>query len=116
MWQPSAFSGAHDVRRLRAAPDGRVLGPYAGQSGLSLRALVSELGRVRCLTFGAKRLEQSVAVESMQTVEPLAVEAAAEAERRHQETKSEQRRLAELELTQARCEASLAERPYAAAE
>jgi excisionase family DNA binding protein len=72
------------------------------------------LGRARCLTFGAKRVEQAVAMELVRAVEPLAIEAAVQAEQRHRESQSEQRRLVELELTQARYEASLAERRYAA--
>src|SRR5262245_54814660 len=44
----------------------------------------------------------------------MAIEAAAEAERRYMETRDEQRRVIELELQQARYEAALAERRYAA--
>jgi excisionase family DNA binding protein len=44
----------------------------------------------------------------------MAIEAALEAERRHMESRGEQQRLMELELQQARYEASLAERRYAA--
>jgi hypothetical protein len=47
-------------------------------------------------------------------VEPMAVEATFEAERRHMENQGERRRIAELEVQQARYEASLAERRYAA--
>jgi len=47
-------------------------------------------------------------------VEPMAIEAALEAERMHMESQKEQQRLIELELQQARYEASLAERRYAA--
>lgn len=44
----------------------------------------------------------------------MAIEAAREAERMHEESQSEQTRIAELDLQQARYEASLAERRYAA--
>jgi excisionase family DNA binding protein len=44
----------------------------------------------------------------------MAIEAAVEAERRYMETRAEQQRIVELELQQARFEASLAERRYAA--
>jgi hypothetical protein len=44
----------------------------------------------------------------------MAIEAALEAKRRHMEGRAEQRRIEELELQQARYEASLAERRYAA--
>lgn len=97
-------------RRLMVAYSGRAPGNPVYRCERSHQAL----GRARCLTFGAKRVERAVAVELMRAVEPLAVDAAVEAERRHHETKTEQRRLAELELTQARYEASLAERRYAA--
>jgi hypothetical protein len=43
----------------------------------------------------------------------MAIEAAVEAGRRHVEARSEQQRIVELELQQARYEASLAERRYA---
>jgi excisionase family DNA binding protein len=44
----------------------------------------------------------------------MAIEAAVEAERRHEQMRGEQQRIVELELQQARYEASLAERRYAA--
>ena len=47
-------------------------------------------------------------------VEPMAIEAAREAERMTMEGEAETRRMAELDLQQARYEASLAERRYAA--
>ena len=48
------------------------------------------------------------------TVEPLAIEAAFEAERMHQERQDAQRQILDLDLQQARYEANLAERRYAA--
>jgi len=72
------------------------------------------LGSPRCLTFGGPRVEAAVARELLGAVEPMAVEAALEAERMHMESRSEQQRIVELELQQARYEASLAERRYAA--
>ena len=72
------------------------------------------LGLPRCLTFGGARVDAAIAAELMRVVEPMAIEAALEAERRHMETESERRRMAELDLQQARYEASLAERRYAA--
>src|SRR5204863_3378587 len=47
-------------------------------------------------------------------VEPTAIEAAVEAERRYMEAQGKKERIKELELQQARHEASLAERRYAA--
>lgn len=71
-------------------------------------------GRKRCLSFGGRRVEKAVVGEVLRAVSPLAVEAALEAERRRMEGRDEGRRLMELELEQARYEASLAERRYAA--
>ena len=72
------------------------------------------LGLPRCLTFGGPRVDAAVARELLRAVEPMAIEAALEAERMHMESQGEQQRIAELELQQARYEASLAERRYAA--
>jgi excisionase family DNA binding protein len=72
------------------------------------------LGLPRCLTFGAVRIEPAVARELLRAVEPMAIDAALEAERMHMERQAEHRRIIELELQQAQYEASLAERRYAA--
>jgi len=72
------------------------------------------LGLPRCFTFGGLRVDAAIARELLRAVEPMAIEAALEAERRHMESQAEQRRILELELQQARYEASLAERRYAA--
>lgn len=71
-------------------------------------------GRPRCLVFGAKRVDGALASELLRALEPMAIEAALQAEHRYMQTRSEQRRIVELELQQARYEASLAERRYAA--
>ena len=72
------------------------------------------LGLPRCFTFGGLRVDAAVARELLRAVEPMAIEAAVEAERRYMEARGEQQRIVELELQQARYEASLAERRYAA--
>src|ERR1700752_649166 len=72
------------------------------------------LGLPRCFTFGGLRVDTAVARELLRAVEPMAIEAAMEAERRYMEGRGEQQRIVELELQQARYEASLAERRYAA--
>ena len=72
------------------------------------------LGLPRCLGFGGARVEAAVVGELLRAVEPVAIEAAQEAERMHMEGLSEHRRIVELELQQARYDASLAERRYAA--
>ena len=72
------------------------------------------LGQPRCMTFGGSRVEAALARELLRAVEPMAIEAALEAERMRMESQDERRRVVELELQQARYEASLAERRYAA--
>jgi excisionase family DNA binding protein len=72
------------------------------------------LGLKRCLGFGGARVEAAIASELIRAVEPMAIEAALEAERMHMESHNERHRIVELELQQAQYEASLAERRYAA--
>lgn len=72
------------------------------------------LGLPRCMSFGGPRVDAAIARELLRAVEPMAIEAALEAERMHRASQSEQQRIVELELQQARYEASLAERRYAA--
>ena len=68
----------------------------------------------RCVSFGGSRVDQAVARELLVAVEPIAIEAAIEAEQRHVHMRGEQQRIVELELQQAKYEATLAERRYAA--
>ena len=68
----------------------------------------------RCCTFGASRPDEAVARELLRAVEPLAVDAARQAELTFMQAKAEQHRVRELELQQARYDATLAERRYAA--
>lgn len=72
------------------------------------------LGKRRCMMFGGLRVDAAVVRELIRAVEPMAIEAATMAERRHMESRVEQQRILELDLQQARYEASLAERRYAA--
>ena len=72
------------------------------------------LGQRRCMMFGGLRIDAAVVRELIRAVEPMAIEAAMLAERRHMESQVEQQRILELDLQQARYEASLAERRYAA--
>lgn len=72
------------------------------------------LGLPRCLGFGGSRVDAAVAAELLRALEPMAVEAASEAERLRMEAETERLRMAQLELQQARYDASLAERRYAA--
>jgi len=64
--------------------------------------------------MGGRRPDEAVARELLRALEPLAVEAAIEAENRIMHAQAEQRRIRELELQQAQYEATLAERRYAA--
>ena len=66
------------------------------------------------MMFGWLRIDAAVVRELIRAVEPMAIEAATLAERRHMESQVEQQRILELDLQQARYEASLAERRYAA--
>ena len=97
-------------RRLKVVYSGR--GP--GQPVYRCELPNQMLGRPRCIIFGAKRVDSAIARELLRAVEPMAIEAALEAERRHMELQGERRRIVELELQQAHYEASLAERRYAA--
>jgi excisionase family DNA binding protein len=72
------------------------------------------MGLPRCMTFGGPRIDSAIARELLRAVEPMAIEAAFKAERMHREQQEEQQRILDLELRQARYEASLAERRYAA--
>jgi excisionase family DNA binding protein len=73
-----------------------------------------QLAQPRCFTFGGRRPDEAITRELLRAVEPLAIEAVLQAERRHMEVQLDQRRITELELQQARYEATLAERRYAA--
>jgi hypothetical protein len=97
-------------RRLKVVYSGRAPGQPVYRCELPNRLF----GRPRCITFRAKRVDAAIARELLRAVEPMAIEAAHEAERRHMEQQGERRRIVELELQQARYEASLAERRYAA--
>jgi excisionase family DNA binding protein len=72
------------------------------------------MGLPRCMTFGGPRVDAAVAHDLLRAVEPIAIEAAFEAERMHRERQQDQKHIHDLELQQARYEASLAERRYAA--
>ncbi|MFK4449077.1 hypothetical protein ABH944_009122, partial [Caballeronia udeis] len=68
----------------------------------------------RCMSFGGSRIDAAIGNELLRVVEPLAIEAAQQAEHMQMDTLNEQRRIVELELQQAQYEATLAERRYAA--
>jgi hypothetical protein len=66
------------------------------------------------MSFGGSRIDAAIGKELLRVVEPMAIEAARQAEQMHMDTLNEQRRIVELELQQAQYEATLAERRYAA--
>ena len=102
------LSCAQCGRRLHVSYGGRTSAPtYACRSA-------TKEGRARCVSFGNVGVEAAVTGAVLRAVSPLAIEAALEAERQAMEEHREGRRLMELELEQARYEASLAERRYAA--
>lgn len=97
-------------RRLAVAYSGRP----PGQPIYRCERPNQQLGRQRCLTIGAKRVDAAIAAELLQALSPMAIEAALQAERQYMEGQSEQQHMVDLELQQARYEAKLAERRYAA--
>ena len=107
---PGLLACARCGRRLSVAYSGR----GARQPVYRCDGPNHMLGQPRCLTFGAKRVDAAVSHELLRALEPMAIEAALQADHRYTEMQSEQRRIIELELQQARYEASLAERRYAA--
>ena len=72
------------------------------------------LGLKRCLSVGGPRVDKAIAEELLRVVQPMAIEAAMEAEYRQREACAERRRAAELDVEKAQYEAALAERRYAA--
>src|SRR3546814_10410354 len=68
----------------------------------------------RCMAFGASRIHPAIGKEILRAVTPMAIEAAMEADRAHRDNLEERHRMVELDLQQARYEASLAERRDAA--
>ncbi len=96
-------------RRLKVAYRGRY--PYPIDQCMGANEV---FGVSRCMSFAGQRIDRAIARELIRAIEPMAIEAALSAERMHMESQAEQQRLLELELQQARYEASLAERRYAA--
>ncbi len=72
------------------------------------------LGAARCIRFGGARADKAVTEAILQAVAPIAITAAQEAEQRMKDEQQARLDIIDLELQQARYEASLAERRYAA--
>lgn len=83
-------------RRLKVAYQGRSARAYRCDNPNLM------LGAARCLTFGSSRVDPAIARELLRAVEPIAVEAAMEAERLRMERVNERRRILELDLQKAR--------------
>jgi excisionase family DNA binding protein len=96
-------------RRLRVAYTGRA----PGRAVYRCDQPNLQLGQPRCMSFAGLRVDMAVAQELVRAVEPMAVEAALQAQRKYMQAQGEQLRIAELELQQARYEATLSERRYA---
>ncbi len=71
------------------------------------------LGKKRCFGFGGARADKLVAGAVLEAVAPLAIEASIAAQACMSKAAEEKKAVLELELQQARYEASLAERRYA---
>ena len=96
-------------RKLKVTYTGRYPRPVYGCESPNL-----QLGRRRCFRLAGKRLDEAIAIEMLRAVAPMAIEAAMEAELMLRDKDEDRRRIAEMELSQARYDASLAERRYAA--
>ena len=96
-------------RKLKVTYTGRYPRPVYGCESPNL-----QLGRRRCFRLAGKRLDEAIATEMLRAVAPMAIEAAMEAELMLRDKDEDRRRIAEMELSQARYDASLAERRYAA--
>lgn len=96
-------------RRLSVAYTGRYPRPVYRCDKPNL-----QLGLRCCFTVSGKRIDETIAAEMLRAVAPMAIEAAEEAERMLRGEDKDRRRIAELELQQARYDASLSERRYAA--
>ena len=99
---------------MRAATERRIYGQSTGPAGISLRQAKPYDGPAGGDDLGGPRVDAAVGRELLQAVEPLAIDAAFEAERMHRERQQDQQRILDMEIQQARYDASLAERRYAA--
>lgn len=72
------------------------------------------LGQNRCITFGGFRPDKLIADAVLEAVAPFAIDAAIEARAMLNQAAEDKRLVLEMELQQARYDASLAERRYAA--
>ena len=66
------------------------------------------MAQARCMSFNGFRTDAAVTREALEAVAPMAIEAALEAERMQLEREAKRRQMIEMDLQQARYEASLA--------
>lgn len=104
---------------LRCRRCGRMLYvSYSGSQGMVLRyqcrGAHMNHGEPRCITFSGLRVDRAVAEEVLRAIGGNAVEAAVAAAAAMREQVQQQRQAVELELAQARYEAKLSARRYAA--
>lgn len=92
-------------RRLSVAYAGRIPQPVYRCHRLDIAS--------KCMSFGGSRVDAAIGNELMRVVEPMAIEAALQAEQKRMNILSEQRRIIELELQQLQYEVTLAKRRYA---
>lgn len=107
---PGLLSCGRCGRRLVVTYAGRGQGypVYRCERGNTMMA------QARCMSFNGFRTDAAVAREALEAVAPMAIEAALEAEQMQLESEARRRQMIEMDLQQARYEASLAERRYAA--
>jgi excisionase family DNA binding protein len=96
-------------RRLKVVYTGRVPAPKYRCDQPDLL-----LAQPRCMAFGARRVDEAIIEPMLSALEPLALEAALQANQMQDKELDERRRIAMLDLEKAHYEATLAERRYAA--
>ncbi|OYW51916.1 MAG: serine recombinase [Hyphomicrobium sp. 32-62-53] len=96
-------------RKLKVTYNGRYPRPVYGCESPNL-----QLGHKRCFRMGGKHIDETIAAEMLHAVTPIAIEASKEAERMLRDEALDRQRIAEMELSQARYDAALTERRYAA--
>lgn len=96
-------------RRLKIAYTGR----GAGSPKYRCDQPNSQLGRSRCMAFGTWVADRAVVGAALKALEPVALEASMRAEQLKAQHQADRRRIAELDIKQARYDALLAERRFA---
>lgn len=107
---PGMLTCGHCGGRLSVVYVGRRIGYHIYRCDRSTFMLAGP----RCMTTNGARTDAAVTEELLRAVAPLAIDAALEAESMYLEGEAQRRQMVELDLQQARYEASLAERRYAA--